>query len=79
MVPLLYGLQCVNFDCTLFPHAGGNQRELARAKNAKKLAAQGKGKATTGSGNQGQGLESRKERDADIMREKQKKAAEAKK
>ncbi len=69
----------LNLTYTLFPHAGGNQRELARAKNAKKLAAQGKGKATTGPGNQGQGLESRKERDADIMREKQKKAAEAKK
>lgn len=56
---------------------GGNQRELARAKNAKKQASvsKGKGGAEKG-GNKGTGLEKRKERDADIMREKQKKAAE---
>jgi len=59
---------------------GGNQRELARAKNAKKQASQSKGK-TSGEkgGSKGAGLEKRKERDADIMREKQKKAADAKK
>ncbi len=33
-----------------------------------------KGKASTEGGNKSQGLDSRKERDADIMREKQKKA-----
>lgn len=59
---------------------GGNQRELARARNAKKQAAQGKGKASSDKGgSKGQGLEQRKQRDADIMREKQKKAADAKK
>ncbi len=51
---------------------GGNQRDLARAKNAKKQVAAGK------SDNKSTGLEKRKERDADIMREKQKKAAEKK-
>ena len=61
-------------------YTGGNQRELARAKNAKKQAAMSKSKAAADKGgNKGQGLEARKQRDADIMREKQKKAAEAKK
>ncbi len=59
---------------------GGNQRELARAKNAKKQASQGKSKsAADKGGSKGAGLEKRKERDADIMREKQKKAVEPKK
>lgn len=45
----------------------GNQRDLARAKNLKKQEKLGKGKdKETGSG-----LEKRKERDADIMRQKQ--------
>lgn len=58
---------------------GGNQRELARAKNAKKQASLSKGKgASDKGGNKGTGLEKRKERDADIMREKQKKAEEKK-
>ena len=52
---------------------GGNQRELARAKNAKKQAAVAKGKSSSDK-SKGQGLEVRKQRDADIMREKQKKA-----
>ncbi len=46
---------------------------MARARNAKKQAALGKGKAGTEGGNKAQGLESRKERDADIMRRKTKK------
>ena len=55
--------------------SGGNQRELARAKNAKKQAAMSKSKnASDKSGSKGAGLEKRKERDADIMREKQKKS-----
>ena len=59
---------------------GGNQRELARAKNAKKQAAVSKSKAAAEKGgSKGQGLDARKQRDADIMREKQRKAAEAKK
>lgn len=54
---------------------GGNQRELARARNAKKQASVAKSKAgAEQGGNKGAGLEKRKERDADIMREKQKKA-----
>ena len=58
---------------------GGNQRELARAKNAKKHASMSKSKGSDEkSGNKGAGLEKRKERDADIMREKQRKAAEKK-
>ena len=53
---------------------------MARAKNAKKQASQAKSKAAAEKGgNKGAGLEKRKERDADIMREKQKKAADAKK
>lgn len=72
---------CVSrsFHYTLSPPLilGGNQRELARAKNAKKQAGKAKG-ASDQAGNKGAGLEKRKERDADIMREKQKKAAEKK-
>lgn len=64
----------------LFIHSGGNQRELARQKNAKKQAAAGKSKAAGDkAGNKGSGLEQRRQRDADIMREKQKKAAAEKK
>ena len=59
--------------------SGGNQRELARQKNAKKQASLAKNKAAADkSGNKGAGLEQRKQRDADIMREKQKKAVEKK-
>jgi hypothetical protein len=54
----------------------GNQRELARAKNAKK---QGKAtKASEQEGNKGLTMEQRKQRDADKMREKQQKAMEKK-
>lgn len=57
----------------------GNQRDLARAKNAKKE--QGGKKASEQSGNLGLSKEQRQQRDADIMRQKQeakaKKAAEA--
>ncbi|XP_078615325.1 small EDRK-rich factor 2-like isoform X2 [Branchiostoma floridae x Branchiostoma japonicum] len=57
----------------------GNQRELARAKNMKKQQEQAKKKAAADKGsNKGQGLEARKQRDADVMRQKQLKA-EAKK
>jgi len=48
----------------------GNQRDLARAKNAKKLADQQKKDGLTGA-NAGLTLEQRKQRDADRMREKQ--------
>lgn len=52
---------------------------MARQKNAKKQASVAKSKAAADkSGNKGAGLEQRKQRDADIMREKQKKAAEKK-
>ncbi|XP_044765076.1 putative SERF-like protein [Coccinella septempunctata] len=49
----------------------GNQRELARAKNQKKVQEQSKGK-------RGDGLtvEQRKFRDAEVMREKQRKKEE---
>lgn len=51
----------------------GNQRDLARAKNAKKNA---KGKTTSEQeGNKGMNLTERKERDAIAMRLKQEKAA----
>jgi len=57
----------------------GNQRELARAKNAKKQNAQAKGAdAANKDGNKGMTLEARKERDAEMMRLKQLKAAEKK-
>lgn len=50
----------------------GNQRELARAKNAKKLQEQAKQKGVDVKGaNAGLTLEQRKQRDADRMREKQ--------
>lgn len=52
----------------------GNQRELARAKAAKK--AQGSKKdAGSQEGNKGMSLEARKQRDAEVMRLKQEKAA----
>jgi hypothetical protein len=54
----------------------GNQRELARQKNAKKQVGKGKGAAEQGA-NKGASLEQRKHRDAEIMRQKQlKKQAE---
>jgi hypothetical protein len=53
----------------------GNQRELARAKNQKKQEQHGKAaKADEKDGNKGLTLQERKQRDADRMREKQKKA-----
>ncbi|XP_019871302.1 putative SERF-like protein [Aethina tumida] len=51
----------------------GNQRELARLKNQKKQTESNKGKK-----NDGLTLEQRKQRDAELMREKQKKKEEAK-
>ncbi|CAD5122550.1 DgyrCDS10965 [Dimorphilus gyrociliatus] len=52
----------------------GNQRELARQKNLKKQQQSKKQATATGKdGNKGVTLEARKQRDADIMREKQKK------
>jgi len=60
--------------------ARGNQRDLARAKNAKKNAEGGKKKAADEKdGNKGMTLEARKQRDAEMMRVKQQKANEAKK
>lgn len=56
----------------------GNQRELARAKNQKKQQDIQKKKGTIKDGNKGMSLEDRKQRDADVMREKQRKAAEKK-
>jgi len=53
----------------------GNQRDLAREKNAKK-AAKGKSASDTAA-NAGMTLEQRKQRDADIMRQKQEKKAAA--
>lgn len=57
----------------------GNQRELARQKNAKKQASQAKAKGVGDQGgSKGASLEQRKHRDAEIMREKQlKKQAES--
>jgi len=49
----------------------GNQRELARAKNLKKAAKKGSVNKESG-----QTLKNRKERDAEVMREKQKKKDE---
>ncbi|XP_059619358.1 putative SERF-like protein [Phlebotomus argentipes] len=46
----------------------GNQRDLARAKNLKKQNEKQKGRQTDGLT-----VEQRKQRDADLMREKQKK------
>ncbi|KAH8294681.1 hypothetical protein KR018_001376, partial [Drosophila ironensis] len=51
---------------------GGNQRDLARAKNQKKQADANKGKRTDNLT-----VEQRKARDAEVMREKQKKKEEA--
>ncbi|XP_034536808.1 small EDRK-rich factor 2 [Notolabrus celidotus] len=48
----------------------GNQRELARAKNAKKQTDHGKGKR----GDDGLSAAARKQRDAEIMQQKQKKS-----
>ncbi|XP_076056997.1 modifier of protein aggregation 4 isoform X1 [Oratosquilla oratoria] len=57
----------------------GNQRELARQKNAKKQAETNKKKgADNKDGNKGMNLEQRKQRDAEMMRLKQQKAAEKK-
>jgi len=53
----------------------GNQRDLARAKNAKKNT-KSKGAAEQ-EGNKGMTLEARKERDAEVMRLKQQKKADA--
>ena len=48
---------------SLISSLGGNQRELARAKNAKKLQQQVKGKgAAAGSGHKGASLDQRKEK-----------------
>ncbi|XP_077515323.1 modifier of protein aggregation 4 [Amblyomma americanum] len=56
----------------------GNQRELARAKNAKKQQEIAKKKgANDKNGNKGLSLEERRHRDAELMRMKQKKATEA--
>lgn len=53
----------------------GNQRELARAKNAKKAQDNKKGQASSQKeGNKGMTLEARKQRDAEMMRLKQEKA-----
>ncbi|XP_005949256.1 small EDRK-rich factor 2 isoform X1 [Haplochromis burtoni] len=51
---------------------GGNQRELARQKNAKKHTEQTKGKRNE----DGLSAAARKQRDAEIMQQKQKKANE---
>nr|XP_046235867.1 small EDRK-rich factor 2 [Scatophagus argus] len=48
----------------------GNQRELARQKNAKKAIEHGKGKRNE----DGLSAAARKQRDAEIMQQKQKKA-----
>ncbi|XP_018901806.1 putative SERF-like protein [Bemisia tabaci] len=56
----------------------GNQRDLAREKNQKKQLELAKRKAANDKGsNKGMSLEQRKQRDADQMREKQRKAQEA--
>ena len=55
----------------------GNQRDLAREKAAKKNAGKGKASKDT-EGNKGMTLEARKQRDADIMRQKQEAKAAAK-
>lgn len=55
----------------------GNQRELARQKAAKKVSDAHKKKgADDKDGNKGMNLEQRRQRDADTMREKQKKASD---
>jgi hypothetical protein len=59
--------------------ARGNQRDLARAKNQKKMAEEQKKKGSTDKdGNKGMNLEAIKLRDAEVMRLKQLKAAEKK-
>ncbi|KAF4531417.1 hypothetical protein B566_EDAN009662 [Ephemera danica] len=64
-----------NFEMTR-----GNQRELARAKNQKKLQEQQRKKGGNDKeSNKGMNLEQRKQRDADLMREKQQKALEKEK
>ncbi|KAI1709064.1 4F5 protein family domain-containing protein [Ditylenchus destructor] len=55
----------------------GNQRELARAKNAKRNAGAGK-PAAEQSGNKGLSTDKRLDRDAEAMRIKQQKALEKK-
>ncbi|XP_013098139.1 putative SERF-like protein [Stomoxys calcitrans] len=50
----------------------GNQRDLARAKNQKKMAEVNKGKR-----NDNLTVDQRKQRDAELMREKQRKKEEA--
>ncbi|PNF35475.1 putative SERF-like protein [Cryptotermes secundus] len=53
----------------------GNQRELARQKNQKKQQEQQKRKSSNDKdSNKGLTLEQRKQRDADLMRQKQMKA-----
>jgi len=60
--------------------ARGNQRDLARAKNAKKTQDASKKKGSDEKeGNKGMTLEARKQRDAEMMRLKQQKANEQKK
>ncbi|CAP38717.1 Protein CBR-MOAG-4 [Caenorhabditis briggsae] len=54
----------------------GNQRDLAREKNQKKMAEQKKRQGAAGQeGNAGLSMDNRMNRDADIMRIKQEKAA----
>uniref|UniRef100_A0A8C9SFZ9 Small EDRK-rich factor 2a n=1 Tax=Scleropages formosus TaxID=113540 RepID=A0A8C9SFZ9_SCLFO len=65
--PLLL-LACV----TAWASAGGNQRELARQRNAKKQTEHSKGKRN----DDGLSAAARKQRDAEIMQQKQKKANE---
>lgn len=53
----------------------GNQRELARAKNAKKSMEEKKGQSSSDKlGNKGMTLEARRQRDAEMMRLKQQKS-----
>ncbi|XP_027871815.1 small EDRK-rich factor 2-like isoform X1 [Xiphophorus couchianus] len=66
-------LRCVADVPLLFVRpAGGNQRELARQKAAKKQTEQSKGKRNE----DGLSAAARKQRDAEIMQQKQKKANE---
>ena len=61
----------------LYIFLGGNQRDLAREKNQKKQAEMKKKQGSNQKdGNKGMTLEERKQRDADLMRLKQKKAEE---
>ncbi len=62
----------MKFDLKTVNMARGNQRDLAREKAQKKQKEQGKKKgASEQDGNKGMTLEARKQRDADIMRQKQ--------